>query len=336
MKWLVLMVLMGCTQVTSLNMKKHVFGVTPSKIIWFQVAGLELEHLALLRFRESAEKLTSFERSLCTGHAWSYNLFNIRNEAEASFLAQTTGKMNVQDSCEDAELKPLWSYLVDENYQSIVLENGAQKEESLSRFKACGQRGEDFLGNTTLFLQSPPPDGAKTFFFSDEIKITPGQMVYDKSCSKKGCKTSLGDNFRSVYETVRGQGKHVFILRDFSYLSALEKKDFIRAREILRELERSFASALAFSQDSGDTLVLLTSGETRFVDFPDQGKAWFDLEKKGEGASAKRTVLTNVVLASGARAENFCGVFNESEIMSRILSGPKQQGLELKFINPLN
>ena len=336
MKWLALMMLLGCTQVTSLNMKKHVFGVTPSKIIWFQVAGLELEHLALLRFRESAEKITSFERSLCTGHAWAYNLFEIRNEAKASFLAQSTGKMNVQSSCEDAELKPLWSYLVDENYRSVVLENGAEKDESLSRFKACGQRGEDFLGNSTVFLQGTPPAGARTFFFSDEIKIMPGQMVYDKSCSKKGCTTSLGDNFRSVYEALRTQGKHVFILRDFSYLSALEKKDFIRAREILRELERSFATALAYAGDNSDTLVLLTSGETRFIDFPDQGKRWFDLEKKGEGASAKRTVLTNVVLASGARAENFCGFYNESEIMSRILSGPKQQGLELKFINPLN
>lgn len=336
MKWLALIILMGCTQVTSLNMKKHVFGVSPSKIIWLQVAGLDLEHLALLRFRESAEKVTSFERSICTGRTWAYNLFNIRNPAQASFLAQTTGKMNVQNSCEDAELKPLWNYLGEEDFKTVVLENSASSSQSLESFKKCGQRGEDFLGNSSLFLEEAAPEGAKTFFYSDEIKITPGQITYDKSCTKKGCATNLGDNFRSIYESLKTKGKHLFIFRDFSYLSALEKKDFIKARDILRELERSYAYALALAQESGDTLVLLTSGETRFVSFPEQGKNWFALEKKGEGASVKRTILTNLVLASGARAENFCGFFNESEIMNRILSGPKQQGLELKFINPLN
>jgi len=336
MKWLALLVLMSCTQVTSLNMKKHVFGVTPSKIIWFQVAGLDLEHLALLRFRETAEKLTSFERSICSGRTWAYNLFNIRNPAHASFLAQTTGKMNIQNSCEDAELRPLWSYLTDEDYKSVILENGADSTESMARFKACGQRGEDFLGNTTLLLQEEAPAGAKTFFYSDEITLKAGQVIFDKSCTKKGCATNLSDNFRSIYESLKPQGKHVFILRDFSYLQALQKKDFIKAREILRELERSYAYALGLAEDSGNTLVLLTSGESRFVDFPEQGKKWFELEKKGEGASARRSLLTNIVLASGARAENFCGFYNESEIMSRILSGPKQQGLELKFINPLN
>lgn len=336
MKWLWLIVLAGCTQVTSLNMKKHVFGVTPTKIIWFQVAGLNREHLALLRFRETADKLTSFERSICSGETWAYNLFNIRNSAHASFLAQLTGKMNVQDSCEDAELRPIWSYLGNEDYKTVVLENGAGSVQSLSRFKACGQTGEDFLGNSSLLIQEMAPAGAKTFFFSDEIKLTPGQVFYDKSCTKKGCTTNLADNFRSVYESLRQTGKHLFLFRDFTYLAALEKKDFIAAREILRDLERSYAYALSLSQDSGNTLVLLTSGETRFVDFPEQGKNWFLLDKKGEGASVKRTLLTNVVLASGARAENFCGFFNESEVMNRVLSGPKQQGLELKFINPLN
>lgn len=335
MKWLALIILMGCTQVTSLNMKKHAFGVTPGKIIWFQVAGLDLEHLALLRFRETAEKLTSFERSICSGRTWAYNLFNIRNPAQASFLSQITGKMNVQNSCVDAELRPLWSYLAEEDYKSVVLENGAGDSQSLSSFKTCGQAGEDFLGNSTLLLQQTAPAGAKTFFFSDELNLAPGQIAYDKSCTTKGCTTNLADNFRSVYESLKTKGKHVFIFRDFSYLAALEKKDFIKAREILRDLERTYSYALALAEDSGDTLVLLSSGETRFVDFPDQGKSWFELEKKGEGAKAKRTILTNIVLASGARAENFCGVFSESEMMSRILSGPKQQGLELKFINPL-
>lgn len=67
---------------------------------------------------------------------------------------------------------------------------------------------------------------------------------------------------------------------------------------------------------------------------PDQGKAYYEFEKQGKNASVKRTKLTNLVLASGARAENFCGMYDDSEVFERILSGPKQQGLELKIINP--
>ena len=45
MKFLMMLILIsGCAQVTSLNMKKHEFGILPIKIIWFQIAGLEEEH----------------------------------------------------------------------------------------------------------------------------------------------------------------------------------------------------------------------------------------------------------------------------------------------------
>lgn len=335
MKWLALITLMGCTQVTSLNMKKHVFGLTPEKIIWFQVAGLDLEQVAMLRFKESASNATSFERSLCSGRAWAYNLFELRNPAHASFVAQTTGKMNVQNSCEDSELKPLWSYLSEEGYKTLVLENGATPSQSFSSFKACGQRGEDFLGTASLLLQDTPPAGAKTFAFNGEIPTAEGQLAYDKTCAKSGCTAKFSENFRGAYDALRTNGKHLFIVRDFSYLAALEKRDFLRARDILREIERSYAYALSLAGEASDTLVLLTTGETRFVDFPDQGRNWYLLDRKGEGAQARRTILTNLVLSAGARAENFCGVFGEAEVMSRILSGPKQQGLELKFINPL-
>jgi hypothetical protein len=121
--------------------------------------------------------------------------------------------------------------------------------------------------------------------------------------------------------------------RDFSYLRALEKQDFVRAKEILLDIDRAYGEALKYT-DSSDYLVLLTTGDSKFVDMPDQGKAWYDYEKDNKNISAKRTKLTNLVLASGSRAENFCGMYDDSSVFERILSGPKQQGLELKIINP--
>jgi hypothetical protein len=125
----------------------------------------------------------------------------------------------------------------------------------------------------------------------------------------------------------------MMIIRDFSYLNSLERKDFPRAKEILNDLERTYREALRLTESS-DYLVLLSTGDSRFIDMPDKGKRWFEFEKFNKNISIKRTKLTNLVLASGARAENFCGMYEDSQIFERILSGPKQQGLELKIINP--
>ena len=81
---------------------------------------------------------------------------------------------------------------------------------------------------------------------------------------------------------------------------------------------------------------MMTTSDSRFIDFPDQGKPWYEFDKSGAHAQTKRAELMNMVVASGARAENFCGVYDDADIFERILSGPKQQGLELKFINPFS
>jgi hypothetical protein len=70
------------------------------------------------------------------------------------------------------------------------------------------------------------------------------------------------------------------------------------------------------------------------MDLPDEGRTWSEFEKNKIQPQMKRSKLTNLVIANGARSENFCGLYEDSQIMERILSGPKQLGLELKFLNP--
>ena len=97
----VLIIMMGisCAQVTSLNLKKHQFGQIPTKIVWIQVAGLQEEHLAMLKFsKQSAGFKTSFEEFLCIGKSWEYNLFKIRPKAYATFQSQLTGKKNIKNT----------------------------------------------------------------------------------------------------------------------------------------------------------------------------------------------------------------------------------------------
>jgi hypothetical protein len=333
MRWLPLILLASCAQVTSLNLKKHQFGLLPTKIIWFQIAGLEEEQISMIRFGESDEK-TSFEQSICLGQTWNFNLYKLRNSAESTFLSQITGKKNIKETCEDAGLRPIWSYIYPNGYSTAILESGADGTQSLSKFEKCEQPGSTFLSSIYYFRRSKPQVNGATFHYAENIKIIPNLISYDRTCGENSCGSTINDNLNAIYRKFsRISSKHLMIIRDFSYLRALEKKEFGKAKEILLDLERAFAEAQKLTASS-DYLVLLSTGDSRFVDMPDQGKPFYEFEKSDKNVSAKRTKFTNLVLASGARAENFCGMYDDSEIFDRILSGPKQQGLELKIINP--
>lgn len=335
MKWLPFIFLMGCAQVTSLGLKKHEFGLLPTKIIWFQVAGLEEEQLAMLRFQQPAERRTSFESNICLGKTWSYNLYQLRAPAQATFLAQLTGKKNIQLNCEDASLRPVWSYLDSHGYQTGVLETPSNPKQSLLSMKDCGDNGEEFVKDIFLWSRQPAPKGLATYHHAENLVPEKNKPIYDRSCSSKGCSSNFNENFRAIYQAFNKVGqKHLFIVRDFSYLQALERKDMTRARQILAELEIAYEEAINLSQKSNDYLVLLTSGDSRYLEMPAQGKDWYEYEKKGANIQGKQSKLTNLVLANGARAENFCGIYEDADVFERLLSGPKQQGLELKMINP--
>jgi hypothetical protein len=335
MKWFLLLSLLGCAQVTSLNMRKHQFGVVPTKIIWFQIAGLEEEQLAMLRFQYAGERKTAFEENVCLGKSWNYNLYELRTRPEASFLSQMTGKKNVKLTCDDATLRPIWSYLSSNGYVTGIFENEASKKQSIVSMGDCGEGGLVFLSSLYFWLRQEPTPGAETFHYAEEVPTKVNQLVYDRTCTKKGCFSTISDDIKSIHQQfVKITNKHLFIFRDFSFYNALEKKDFLKAREILADIERALAEALNLSKQNSDYLVLVTSGDSKMVDMPDQGKAWFDFEKNGSNVQVKRSLLTNLVLANGARAENFCGMYDNAEVFERILSGPKQQGLELKVINP--
>lgn len=335
MKWLLILLLAGCAQVTSLNLKKHQFGILPTKIIWYQIAGLEEEQIAMLRFQYAGERKTAFEENICMGKAWSYNLYNLRPTAEETFLSQITGKKNIKNNCEDSSLRPIWSYLSSNGYVTGVFENEASSKQSLVSMNQCGESGLVFLSSLYFWLRQEPVPGAETFHYAEQIPAKANQLIYDRTCNKKSCFSTISDDLKGIYSQFKQvSSKHLLIVRDFSYLNALMRKDFVKAREILGDLERSLAETLNYSKQNNDYLILVTTGDSKMVDMPDQGKAWFDFEKANSSLQVKRTQLTNLVLASGARAENFCGMYDNSEIFGRILSGPKQQGLELKVINP--
>jgi hypothetical protein len=334
MKWIILVLISGCAQITSLNLKKHQFGVLPTKIVWFQVAGLEEEHMALIRFDQSADKKTSFEQSLCVGKTWNYNLYHLRNSASHGFLSQMTGKKNIKSTCEDTQLRPIWNYIRTTGYQTVVLENGVSDQQTLNQFKKCGEQGNEFLSNTFLFVRSSHASDEAQYTARENIPFTTPGTRFNRTCLKTECQSSLEEDFLGIYQNLnKNFNKHLYIIRDFSYLNAINKNDFLKARDILNELERIYSLAIKLTEKQ-DYLVLLTTSESQFIAMPEEGKEWRPLDIKSQVPYRKNRNLTNLVLATGSRAENFCGLYDDSQILDRILSGPKQQGLELQIINP--
>ncbi len=335
-----LLLLASCAQVTSLNLRRHQFGMQPSRIVWFQVPGLDAEHLAMLRFSlPTAENRTELEGAVCAGHAWSYNLHHIRPDARASLFAQTTGKKDVQGNCQDWALRPIWNYLTPEGYKAGVLEASPEPGQSLTAAKACGATAEPYTSDVALWVMGQRPAGAEgeDFLPSVPAAYLPGKTYWDKTCGPRGCGSSLSSAAPALYATFSKNSKrHLYMVRDYSLASALKSRNLLAARESLRELDKAVGSFMRMADKSDDMLVLVSGAAAVDLEFPAEGKEWQQFDAQGKQAFPRNGELMSPVFAHGARAENFCGIYEESQVFERVLSGPKQQGLELRVINPFN
>lgn len=329
---IIIFIFLSCAQVTSLNLKKHEFGALPTKIVWIQIAGLEEEQLAMLKFQAtSSEYKTNIENSLCIGKAWDYDLYRLRPDAKAGFLSQLTGKKNIKNSCEDYEQQPIWAYLKPSGFKTGIFEISAYKN-SLEEANTCEK---NFLEGTTLWKMERSKGKELTFHQSESKEFKTDSVYYDKSCVSSDCYTSISANVFSTFEAFSKNAKNfLYIVRDFSYLEALSKKNIKEAASKLRELDKVIGHFQSLTEKNKDLLVLITSSETVGIEFPNAGRDWIEFEKNGKNILYKRPALMSSVFASGARAENFCGVYEQTQILERIFSGPDQQGLELKIINP--
>lgn len=320
-------------------MRRHQFGRQPTKIIWFQVAGLDAEQLAMLRFGfPTAADKTVLERSVCLGQAWSFNLYHLRPTPHQSMMSQVTGKKDIAGTCEDWRQKPLWNFLGSNSYKSGILEIDARQEESLLGAKACGEAGEDYLSDSILWvMRAQNPLGAEGYLPAVAQDFRPGKVYWDKTCNAQGCGTALRASLASIYSQFsKNSSRHLLLIRDFSLKHAFDRQNLLAAREALREIDKTAETFYQLAEGRDDTLVLVTGAGAVDIDFPGEGTEWQNFDLKGAGALPRRGELSSPVFAQGARAENFCGMYEESQIFERLLSGPKQQGLELKIINPFN
>jgi hypothetical protein len=331
--------LVSCARVQTLNLKPQAYSERPKHIVWVQVAGFSEDHIPLLKFNVADTSFkTSLEQLSCVGKVWNYNLYELRPTAGNSFFSQLSGSKNIKGTCEDAQVPAIWSYLDNLGYSGAILENGASDTESIERVLACEQNKTLDLARTRYWKMGAESSGdKKTFHYQDSpAQITeimaPG-LYYDRSCQKGLCYSSLSNNFKTLWGKLKNnRGKSFFLVRDFNFQKALLKKDISFAKESLQEIDKIVAEIIAASDQ--EVLVIISGAEARPIEFPLQGKEWADFEKSGKNVVYKNSALMSPILAKGAMAENFCGIFDESEVLKRVIYRPEGKKFNWDSINP--
>ena len=322
-------------------MEKHEYSERPNHIVWIQLAGFSEEHIPLLRFNvPEANYRTGLEKIDCLGKMWSYNLYDLRPDSTKSFMSQLNGSKNIKGLCEDYEAKPVWDQLSDIGYVSSLFESGASDDQSLEKAIKCPQVFGLNLTKLRYYRMGPDVvNERKTFHYQDSLNgiqesMNPG-IYYDKSCQKNICYSSLSNNFKTLWnEFIKEQPQTFFLLREFSFLKALKKKDIGYAKETLQEIERIVTYVNSLNRK--DVLVVITGAESLNIEFPKEGKEWADFERMGKNVIYKNSSLMAPVLATGPMSENFCGLFDESEMLKRILYRPERKQFDWDILNPFS
>ena len=310
---------LGCSYYGSINLKKYKLSETPQKIIWLHVPGFDEQHISLLKFfYESAKKKTSFEQAACFGKTWSYNLYSLRPNHHNSFLSQISGSQNISGECSDYDMKPIWSYFFEMGHDIGVLEKLSMNKDSLAGSVKCSK--ENFLKEIVLFKMKK--NRGENFFHAEEIKeFKRGKVYYDKSCQKEKCYNSLFVNIKSMLEKnyFKDKEKFFFLIRDDTFYNGLVQKDFKKIKNYLFEIDKIFNYLISLQEEDPTLLVFLSSSESIPIELPPQGLKWKDISDGKNRLIYHRSSLLSPIWAIGPRAENYCGIYEEADIMRRTL-----------------
>jgi hypothetical protein len=332
---LLLILLSSCSKVETINLKKHSFNSNPSRIVWIQVAGLTEELLAIQRFSRPAVEIGGpFEESTCMGKMWNYNLYSLRPDAGAGFLSQIFGIKNIKRSCEDFENLPMWEHFKKIGFQVGVLENAVSDKDSLVNSWKCSNEDTHIDKGATLWRMSGTSNSkAKRFHFQENIEHNDGEVFYDKSCKAGICYASLRNNATEIYKKFKKQTvRSLFVIRDFSLKDTIIRKDVESLREKLSEIERLYSFFLNEQAKDSKLLVVVSGSGARNIELPKTGKQWEGFDSKGKFLLYKRNSLMSPVFAKGPHSENFCGLYEESDVFRRFLWTPTERKTPLDML----
>lgn len=322
-----MLLLMGvsCTKVKTISTKEHSFNTYPEKLILIQVPGLSEEHLAYLRYKKPLfRNKTWAEDFACFGKMWRYNLYDLRPSIEEGLVSQITGHSGASGRCEKYDSSSLWSVLDKFNYISAVVERG-----NSTIFKKAMNCNNKFYKDTSVFISSigVKKDGKESFHHQREHKYKKGSVYYDESCSGADCFSTSSEVFFHVYNSLDEGPKNLVVFKDYSLLNAIKSNDrkaFFKYLEELSGLVNDINSQV-LSKNS-DALLVISSTSPMKLNWPVNSKNWNRLNLL---KSTNDGELLAPIWASGAMAENFCGMYAESEVFNRMFWRPKKSQIPL-------
>jgi hypothetical protein len=322
-----MLLLMGvsCTKVKTISTKEHSFNTYPEKLILLQVPGLSEEHLAYLRYKKPLfRNKTWAENFSCFGKMWRYNLYDIRPSIEEGVVSQITGHSGSNGRCDKYDSSSLWSVLDKFNYLSAVVERG-----NSSTFKKAMNCNSKFYKDASVFISAigSKKNGKSSFHHQREAEYKKGEVYFDESCSGANCFSKSSEVFFHIMNSLNERPKNLIVFKDYSLLNAIKtnnRKAFFEYLEELDELINDINSQI-LSKNS-DALLVVSSTSPMKIEWPQSSKNWkrINLLK-----STREGDLLAPIWATGAMAENFCGMYAESEVFNRMFWRPKKTQIPL-------
>jgi len=322
---IVLVIFANCSGVATLGTKSHIFASKAKHIVWIQVEGLTPEHFVLTSFddQSSEKQLQNFS---CLGTMWNYNLFKLRPTGPEGFMSQALGSKNIKKQCRDIDRDPVWSFFQRVGYSAGLFYSGKEKSKKFD-YQSCKEI-ESFTKNSWVWRRQKKTSDRPYFHFQEKMMTSTPQTMFDKSCQQKGCEVPFAKHAFYAWKEFSSRNERTFfVVRDSRFKNLIIKKNLLEAKKRLNEL-LTLSDLIKKENKKGSISVVMSSSGALKVDFPKKGKPWMMMEKGKRQNRYKSSSLNSYVWSFGPGTENFCGTFNESEMLKRFLWLPEGSFVE--------
>lgn len=314
-KNLILLMLFGlffsCSRVKTINLKNHSFNNYPENLIFIQIPGLSEEHIGYLHFKNlNFTAQTELEKYSCFGKMWSFNMMTITPDVNDQLLSQINGYSLPRNNCEKYQRRPIWDVLNDSGYSTSVIYRG-----KAPKFQSIDKCNSDFYKSTRLFISGANGKSSKkdSFHFQQKKKYEKGSVYYDKSCKGRKCFSTTADIFDHVLTAMDDSNRRFINVVDFDLYDILERQDAKAFTQYMSYLNNFLIQVKKKISKTSDHLIVVSSTSPKAIDWRRVNKKW----KKISINANNKSQLMSPVWADGALAENFCGMYLESDLNRR-------------------
>ncbi|MDH4467632.1 MAG: hypothetical protein QE271_06195 [Bacteriovoracaceae bacterium] len=340
----------SCVQQPTIGLNTHQFNYFPGRVIYFFLPGLDFSQVEFGfvddGVKNSKNTNNIFRKSVCIGQTINYNLTDLRPSPLSVLLMQLSGKINQDDSkCsawegsifagpyrefDGSEKNRFFQSSVSSAYKGkkefpvFWLESGVSDESSLIKSKKC--EGEQWTKSIHYFLLNSNADTSQLKSYQMWIQnVKPPVGFYrENSCDQKKCSNTKKEIFLKMLQKLASDKRFAIVWVDYDLLNAINRKDWKEVYQKLNEYQELIDTAV--NTLPSDTLTIVSAASSMPIVYPAEGNAWKEMDqnkdpKKNWTWIKSHSSLGSPLFSFGAAAENFCGIYESSEVYYRMLRG---------------